>query len=262
MSIKCTKCNKKFKSDYLLNKHLNQKVPCDSTIKFICNKCKKEFKSDYHLQRHNSRKTTCVNEIIETNSNSMILLEIEKEKTKRELEKLKLKIELENKKQQTIEKEYENKKEEIELRRLKNLEIEQTKTDRKGTVSDCCYVITNEVYEKNNMFKFGRTACSKKELISCYSRGLPNPKILLFYKTDTATQDELNILTYLKEYRIDGPNRKSEWLKIEFEILKNYLEEYFKNSIINENENENEKNGYDMDMENINITNCSIICNA
>jgi hypothetical protein len=242
---KCPNCKKKFVSQYLLDKHLNREIPCNQEIH--CDKCGRIFEKKQDMERHMKRKIPC---LTEKQSKKILQLEAEKEKTNREiikeqektkreearmqkeLEKMKLKAELDIKR---MEKESELKQKQIDLIKQKNLEIEQRKTERKGSISDCCYVITNDVYEQNNMFKFGRTSSSQKELISCYSRGLPNPKILLFYQTNTATQDEANILTHFKEYRIDGPNRKSEWLKIEFGILKEYLDDYFEISTSYEN---------------------------
>lgn len=125
MPINCLKCSKKFKSQYLLNKHLNQKVSCDSTIKFICNKCKKEFKSDYHLQRHNSRKKDCSNDMVQINNDSIIQLEIEKEKTKIEKEKTKREIERTKQEEEKtkLEKEKTKQEEEKTKRELEKMKL-------------------------------------------------------------------------------------------------------------------------------------------
>ncbi len=200
---KCTKCKKKFVSQYLLDKHLNREIPCDQEIK--CEKCDKKFEKKRDLERHMNRKTPCV-----SIKHNLKVLELEKEqektkqeeektkrelektrqeaeKTKRELEKLKLKIELENKKQQTIEKESESKKEEIELRKLKNLEIEKVKTERKEKTASIInnintqnikIEVTNNI---NNMFDAKIVLDSDKfktKDVSHLFEIISNPKIM------------------------------------------------------------------------------------
>lgn len=134
MVYTCNKCNKTFNKKLNYERHINKKVPCDQLESFTCENCGKDFNKIFNYERHKKRKTPCTRINSEENNQRMqssIQLEIEKEKTrqeeektKRELKKLKLKIEL--KKQES-----ESKKEEIELIRLKNLEIEQAKTNRK-----------------------------------------------------------------------------------------------------------------------------------
>lgn len=160
-----------------------------------------------------------------------LLLQIQKEKTKqeeektrREIEKLKLKSELDIKK---LEKQYELKQ--------RNITDLTNKINKIENIIHFCYVITNEIYAKNNMYKFGRTRCSPEELIQTYSRGLPDPKIMCLYRTDNPVEDETHVLNHFKEYRVDGPNKKSEWLKIEFNILLDYLNNYFERDIVNIN---------------------------
>ena len=45
--FQCIKCNKKFKTNQILNNHLNRKIPCDRKLE--CNRCKKEFKTKFKL---------------------------------------------------------------------------------------------------------------------------------------------------------------------------------------------------------------------
>ncbi len=94
-----------------------------------------------------------------------------------------------------------------------------------------CYVISNDVNIAHSRFKFGRTVCNQKDLIGCYSRGLPNAQVLLYYETDDYIRDENHVLNHFKEHRLDNASKKSEWLQIEFEILKDFLDIYFENNV-------------------------------
>ena len=91
MNHKCKKCKQTFVSEYLLNKHLNRKVPCDVVLK--CDRCEVVFTNAYRLNRHKNRKNPCT--IIDKKSDLEIKLEIEKLKAYN-LEAMK-KIDLDNK---------------------------------------------------------------------------------------------------------------------------------------------------------------------
>lgn len=244
---RCNKCKKKFVSEYLLNKHLNRAVPCDTKLQ--CDICGREFSLKKDFEQHMNRKTPCIKINENVKFYKEIELQIEQEKikqeeeiTRRELEKIRLKSELEIKK---IQKESELRHIEIELRRQKNLEIEAVKEKRKQNNNNnnlplpysnkiqYCYVISNDLNIAHNRFKFGRTTCNQKDLVGCYSRGLPNAQVLLYYETDDYIRDENHVLDHFKEYRIShgNGNRKSEWLQIEFERLKDFLDIYFENNI-------------------------------
>lgn len=86
MQYKCKQCNKKFISQYLLDKHSNRKVPC--TIEIKCNRCGKVFTNTIYLNRHLERKNPCTGintEVDKIQSHLQMQLEIEKEKTKQML---------------------------------------------------------------------------------------------------------------------------------------------------------------------------------
>lgn len=137
VDFSCHKCNKKFKSQYHLDRHLNRKNSCDKSNNFICDICKKEFTLKFNYERHKKRKIPCVQNSNGESSQSenQIKLEIEKEKTERikieasiELEKLKLKAELDlqierEKSRIRIEEERERTKEKIKLK-----QVEEKKT--------------------------------------------------------------------------------------------------------------------------------------
>ena len=54
----CNKCNKSFKEERHLQRHLLRKISCDK--KFICEKCKKHFRDNTALTAHLNRITSCV----------------------------------------------------------------------------------------------------------------------------------------------------------------------------------------------------------
>lgn len=96
MIYSCEKCSKVFKSNYLLDKHLNRKTPCDIILQ--CSKCNKMFATTRLLTNHLDRKTSCMVAIIDINLSKLELkLEIEKEKTLQISEKALMQTDLINK---------------------------------------------------------------------------------------------------------------------------------------------------------------------
>lgn len=59
----CTKCNKLFKSEYLLNKHLNRAIPCGVVLN--CKNCKKIFTTNQQLLSHVNRKISCITHVVQ-----------------------------------------------------------------------------------------------------------------------------------------------------------------------------------------------------
>lgn len=57
MVVTCHKCKKAFRDQFVLNKHLNRKTPCDNVIK--CDTCKKKFNNKQALKNHMNRKNPC-----------------------------------------------------------------------------------------------------------------------------------------------------------------------------------------------------------
>lgn len=57
MVLKCSKCNNTFNSEYVLNKHLNRKIPCDIVLQ--CARCNKVFQTIRDLNSHENRKFPC-----------------------------------------------------------------------------------------------------------------------------------------------------------------------------------------------------------
>ena len=63
----CELCKKIFRSDYIYQKHINQKIKCninkdDIIIEknvYKCDLCNKTFRSDYLLNKHKNSKIKC-----------------------------------------------------------------------------------------------------------------------------------------------------------------------------------------------------------
>jgi hypothetical protein len=109
MSFPCSKCNKVFKRNIDLNRHINRKIPCDRKLE--CNRCFKIFNQKCDLLNHINKKNKCYNrrseaeiqDSIKTKSLAEIEMQlvIESEKTKQ----LNLQIEIEKLKNENLDKE-------------------------------------------------------------------------------------------------------------------------------------------------------------
>ena len=58
MTIECEYCNKEFKYEYLLKRHIENKLPCIK-IKPKCDKCNRFFANNSNLKRHQKNKKDC-----------------------------------------------------------------------------------------------------------------------------------------------------------------------------------------------------------
>ena len=58
MSFPCSKCNKVFKRNIDLNRHINRKIPCDRKLE--CNRCFKNFNQKCDLLSHMNKKTNVI----------------------------------------------------------------------------------------------------------------------------------------------------------------------------------------------------------
>lgn len=89
------------------------------------------------------------------------------------------------------------------------------------------YVISSDEL-RDDLFKIGKTVLTEENLLRCYSRGLPNAELLEFYPSLNHNKDERNLLKMLKNYRyINDNGNRTEWLNIDFDDLKEILDEYF-----------------------------------
>ena len=89
------------------------------------------------------------------------------------------------------------------------------------------YVISSDEL-RDDLFKIGKTVLTEENLLRCYSCGLPNAEILEFYPSLNHNKDEKNLLNMLKNYRyINDNGNRTEWLNIDFDDLKEILDEYF-----------------------------------
>ncbi len=155
VSFTCDNCKKTFNRKINYDRHINKKVPCGNIEHYECQRCHKEFNKYSNYQQHLNRKNKCSINSRQRNKTNIELerektrqeeakIEQEREKTRQEEIKMQKEIEKLKLKKEIMEKESENKKEEIELRRLKNLEIEQVKTDRKEKTASIINNINNQ----------------------------------------------------------------------------------------------------------------------
>lgn len=169
--MKCDKCNKDFKSQYHLNKHINRKYPC--TVIFKCIKCETVFDSNRILEKHMKRKTPCI-DVVEVKQDVEIMrLELESRKLSiRERE-----LDIKEKHIEAKRQELETKKELIELKKQafieKNTVIEKLKTERKEKTS---VVINNNntINITNNIVNHIKNNYSDNYDISAFKERLEN----------------------------------------------------------------------------------------
>ena len=91
-----------------------------------------------------------------------------------------------------------------------------------------CYVISNRILARYNVFKIGHTKLSPQNLRRSYQRYLFDATILLYYETPTHTHDEKILLKKLSKHRlINSRDRVTEWLHIEYPVLKSVMDDYF-----------------------------------
>jgi DNA-directed RNA polymerase subunit RPC12/RpoP len=55
----CEKCNKEFKAQWLLDRHMKNIKPCVRQEEYTCHICKKLFKKKSHLDNHLNKKNSC-----------------------------------------------------------------------------------------------------------------------------------------------------------------------------------------------------------
>lgn len=60
MVFTCKKCNKDFKTSYELERHKNNKRPCDKKTLYVCEKCGYSNVNKLKYENHLARKTPCV----------------------------------------------------------------------------------------------------------------------------------------------------------------------------------------------------------
>lgn len=99
MTTICIRCEKQFNSEYNLNKHLNKKIPCGTSLK--CDRCYKLFYNKRDYDQHLSRKFPCKMsndqsklelkkiELEIQKINAVVRLEVEKDRSLRSEIKLK-----------------------------------------------------------------------------------------------------------------------------------------------------------------------------
>lgn len=86
------------------------------------------------------------------------------------------------------------------------------------------YVISNQVYADQNMFKIGKHTGSKKGLIRRYKTYLIDPILYILFPTGTQSHDESVLLSRLSKYRIGT----SEFVHLSLDQITSTIEGYFR----------------------------------
>jgi len=93
MSYNCEKCNKIFKIETDLKRHINRKISCMKTVDYICEKCGYNTSNKTKYTNHINRKTQC-----KKTSDAINKLDIKIEEMKRDNDFIQNKMELLEKK--------------------------------------------------------------------------------------------------------------------------------------------------------------------
>ena len=193
----CDNCDKEFKNNRDLKRHINRKNQCNKIIK--CNNCNKIFKTNQQLNNHVNRKNKCKKIDLEEEN-------IKLKEEKKDLEKENLELKLEKLKNN-------NNIKDKQINKLSNLTISDNKT---GYI----YLVSNIWYEISDIYKIGRTT-SIKTRISTYNTGrITKDKFIYVYyiETDYPIELEKIIFEYLKDFKLNN-----EMYKLKLSKLKNII---------------------------------------
>lgn len=204
MTHLCIKCNKKFKYNSDLNKHISRKTPCDKEKNNLrCNVCNVNFSWPAEQIRHEKTKKHITNINLNKESKNELENTINiNNQLETHLEKIKqLEIELENEKNK-------NKRLETENKILKKNNKEKLIDEEQ------IYIIQERTFvELNlNVYKIGRTKNLNRRFKE-YSNG---SKLLFTIPCNNSVESETKILNYLK-------NNNEKYIQ-----TKEYGNEYFR----------------------------------
>lgn len=94
-----------------------------------------------------------------------------------------------------------------------------------------CFVITNSIMEKENLYKIGYTYNSIQELLREYSTYLLNARVVIYYKT-SEINDFYAIQRRFANNIVQTNDDGYSWICIDFVTLKEYIDSYFITSLI------------------------------
>jgi len=173
MSIVCDKCDKIFKRNIDLNRHMNRKIPCDRKLE--CNRCFKIFDHKHHLLSHINKINKCYNK-----RNEMEIQEEIKNKniteTEMKIKELELQLEIEKIRNESLSKELKlapKKKPNIQIynncininiNNFKEIPIKNSDIENLISVQDS----KDEIIQKLSKFMFNNNAHPSNQCLVSY----------------------------------------------------------------------------------------------
>lgn len=95
---------------------------------------------------------------------------------------------------------------------------------------EAIYILSDPDSVAVNKYKIGITTRNKSKLLRDYRRSRPEVILYLFEMCENSKQIESEVLSHFEKLRISHQSGKmSEWIQIDLQTLKNYIEEKIKN---------------------------------
>ena len=226
--FKCLKCNKEFNAPSKLERHKNNKIPCNKPKEDLkCELCNVNFARPAHKLIHetsekhikNYNKINNIHDDIKFDKNE---LNIEKYKLQIQQLKYENKLEIE----QLTEKYKKLKNENQELNnKIKFLEVDNQNLKNNNDIHsdiEYIYIIHCAQHINTNIYKVGRT----KDILRRYTEYPKGSKPILTLSCDDSKLIETKILNYLKENNLYFQRKDlgNEYFQCDINILKSDIQ--------------------------------------
>ena len=284
MNLRCKLCQSIFTSEYLLLKHKNRKIPCNTIFK--CDRCDKILSTHYALENHYKRKipcikpTTIINPINQKKSKNfkkeIIILEkkkeIEIEKANIKLEILKIKkkearriqeekrdiLEMEVQREAMLEFERDQRKIQLATEKTKQIELKAQIQKEKAQLKELEYSRAHQktrehrenikLYAENNEKKIQKQKEAKLEIIKAKAESMKSIEIMRSERKEQTPQIINNgIIINNINICIDHiKEHHMDKLNIEFKQMQPLAIEYLRQNVISHDENKSAKHLVDI----------------